>query len=77
MNKSIFLALTIAVSINVSAQKSNVQNAYKSLKKDKIPDGELVLLASAKHTSEKTKTSDSTKNIKLFILKGKLLNLRY
>ncbi|MDA8956369.1 tetratricopeptide repeat protein [Flavobacteriales bacterium] len=38
MNKIVFLALTIAVSINVSAQKSNVQNAYKSLKKDKIPE---------------------------------------
>ena len=38
MNKSVFLALTIAVSLNVSAQKSNVQNAYKSLKKDKIPE---------------------------------------
>jgi hypothetical protein len=45
--------------------------------KDKIPDGELTLLVSAKLISEKTKTNDSTKNIKLFILKGKLLNLRY
>ena len=45
--------------------------------KDKIPDGELVLLISAKQISEKTKTSDNAKNIKLFILKGKLLNLRY
>ena len=47
--------------------------------KDKIPVGELVLLASAKHAPEKTKTNDNDndKNIKLFILKGKCLNLRY
>ena len=47
--------------------------------KDKIPVGELVLLASAKHAPEKTKTNDNDndKNIKLFILKGKYLNLRY
>jgi len=49
--------------------------------KDKIPVGELVLLASAKHAPEKTKTNDNDndndKNIKIFILKGKCLNLRY
>jgi hypothetical protein len=45
--------------------------------KDKIPDEELALLTSAKHTSEKIKTSDNAKNIKLFILKGKFLNLLY
>ena len=51
--------------------------------KDKIPDGELLLLASAKHTPEKTKVNvnvndnDNDKNIKIFILKGKCLNLRY
>ena len=47
--------------------------------KDKIPVGELVLLASAKHAPEKTKTNDNDndKNIKLFILKGKFFNLKY
>jgi tetratricopeptide (TPR) repeat protein len=37
MNRFIILALTIA-STSLFAQKSNVQNAYKSLKKDKIAE---------------------------------------
>lgn len=38
MNKSIILALTVFASFSLYAQKSNVQNAYKSLKKDKIAE---------------------------------------
>ncbi len=51
MNKSVFLALTIAVSLNVSAQKSNVQNASKSLKKDKIPEAIEYIELAAKNES--------------------------
>ena len=52
MNKSIFqIVLSLAVSINVSAQKSNVQNAYKSLKKDKIPEAIEYIELAAKNES--------------------------
>jgi tetratricopeptide (TPR) repeat protein len=57
MYKIVFLALTIAVSINVSAQKSNVQNAFKSLKKDKIPEAIEYIELAAKNES----TSNSVK----------------
>ena len=51
MNKSFFLILTIAVSLNVSAQKSNVQNAYKALKKDKISEALEYIELAAKNES--------------------------
>lgn len=65
MNKSVFLALTIAVSLNVSAQKSNVQNAYKSLKKDKIPEAiEYIELAS--------KNESTSNDVKMHNYRGQI-----
>ena len=65
MNKSVFLALTIAVSLNVSAQKSNVQNASKSLKKDKIPEAiEYIELAS--------KNESTSNDVKMHNYRGQI-----